>query len=159
MSKYSFEDDLVLRKAEIAKLQLKDAIDLFLERKWISAITLAGAAEEIFARLLNLRGEISAAEEIWKHIEEVRSATGLPYAGTRSKQDAFREWNEKRNALKHHNKADEDQVTFSAFDAAFEMINRANNNGDRLGVVASNRQDYENWCIENIFLIDPPPLD
>ena len=156
MSKYSFEDDVILTKAEIARLQLEDAIELFLAGKRISAITLAGTAEEIFARLLNLQGEASAAEETWEHIEEVRAATSLPYAGARTKSDAFREWNKERNTLKHHSNADEDPLTFNPFDAAFEMINRANMNGDRLGVVASNRQDYENWLVENIFLATEP---
>ena len=157
MSKYSFEDDVVLSKTEIARFQLEDAIELFLAGKRVSAITLASAAEEIFARLLNLRGEVSAVEETWEHIEEVRAETGLPYAGARTKCDAFREWNEKRNALKHHSKADKDPLIFSPFDAAFEIINRANINGDRLGVVANNRRDYENWLIENIFLTNHPP--
>ena len=152
MSKYSFEEDLTLTKQEIARIQLEDAIELFLARKWISAVTLAGAAEEIFARLLNLRGEPSAAEETWKHIEEIRAETGLPYAGSRTKKKAFHEWNEMKNSLKHHSNTDQDPLTFSAFDAAFEMINRANITGERLGVGAGNRQDYENWCIENIFL-------
>ena len=156
MSKYSFEDDVILTKAKIARLQLEDAIELFLAGKRISAITLAGAAEEIFARLLNLQGEPSVAEETWEHIEEVRAATGLPDAGSRTKSDAFREWNKDRNALKHHSNVDEDPFTFSPFDAAYEMISRANVNGDRLGVVASNRQDYENWLIENIFLATEP---
>ena len=156
MSKYSFEDDVTLNKAEIARLQLEDAIELFLAGKRISATTLAGAAEEIFARLLNLRSEFSVAEETWEHIEEVRAATGFPYVGARTKSDAFHEWNEKRNALKHHSNVDEDPLTFSPFDAAFEMINRANINGDRLGVVASNRRDYENWLIENISLAKEP---
>ncbi len=154
MSKYSFEEDLTLSKQEIAKVQLEDAIELFLERKWISAVTLAGAAEEIFARLLNLRGEPSAAEETWKEIEEVRATTGLPYAGSRTKKEAFHEWNEMKNALKHHSGKDQDPLTFNAFDAAFEMINRANINGERLGVSAENRQEFENWCIENIFLTE-----
>ena len=157
MIKYSFEPDLLLAKAEIARLQLEDSIELFLIQKWTSATTLAGAAEGIFARLLTLQGELSAAEETWEHIEEVRAATELPYAGTRTKRDAFREWNEKRNALKHHNERDQDPLTFNPFDDAFEMIGRANLNGDRLGVVARNREDYENWCIENIFLRKEPP--
>ena len=156
MSKYSFEDDVTLTKAEIAKLQLEDAIELFLEGKRISAITLAGAAEEIFARLLNLQGEASTAEEAWEQMEEVRAATGLPYAGVRTKSEVFREWNKVRNTLKHHSNVDEDPLTFSSFDAAFEMINRANMNGDLLGVVATNRQDYENWLIENIFSATEP---
>ena len=52
MSKYSFEQDLTLTKQDIARLQLEDAIDLFLARKWISAVTLAGAAAEVFKDLL-----------------------------------------------------------------------------------------------------------
>ena len=157
MSKYSFEEDFTLPKQEIARLQLEDAIELFLARKWISAVTLAGAAEEILARLLNLRGEPSAAEETWKHIEEVRAATGLPYAGSRTKKEAFHEWNEMKNVLKHHSSTDQDPLTLSAFDAAFEMISRANINGERLGVSAENRQEFENWCIENIFLTERDP--
>ena len=152
MSKYSLEPDLSLAKAEIAKLQLEDAIELFLASKWISATTLAGAADGIFSGLLKLQGEPSAVEDAWKHIEEVRAATGLPYAGTRTKRESIREWNQRRNALKHHDKADQDPLIFNPFDDAVEMINRANGNGDRLGVVAGNRQDYEYWLIENIFL-------
>lgn len=158
MSKYDFEDDLELTKAEIARLQLEDAIELFLARKWISATTLAGAAEGIFAGLLKLRGELSPAEEAWQQIEEVRAATGRPYAGTRKRKDAFREWNERRNALKHHKETDKDPLTFNPFDDALEMINRANATGDRLGVVTSNRQEYENWIIVNIFFDRESPL-
>ena len=157
MSKYSFEENLTLTKQDIAILQLEDAIDLFLARKWISAVTLAGATEEIFARLLNLRGKPSAVEETWEHIEEVRAVTGLPYAESRTKEEAIREWNEMRNALEHHSGTDKDPLTFSAFDVAFEMINRANINGEHLEVRARNRQDYENWCIENIFLTTRNP--
>ena len=157
MSKYSFEQDLTLSKQEIARLQLEDAIDLFLARKWISAVTLAGAAAEVFKDLLKLQGEPSVVEETWKHIEEVRAATGLPYAGSRMKKEAIHEWNETRNALKHHGSTDQDPLTFSAFDVAFEMINRANIDGERLGVCAENRQDYENWCVENIFLTTSSP--
>ena len=71
MSKYSFEDDVTLTKAEIARFQLEDAIELFLAGKRISAVTLAGAAEEIFSRLLNLQGEASTAEETWEQIDPI----------------------------------------------------------------------------------------
>ena len=152
MSKYSFEEDIVISKAELAKTQLEDAIDLFLSGKRISVITLAGAAEEVFSRLLNIKGEKSVAEETWEHIEEVRKKTGLAFAGNRTKKDAFREWNEHRNILKHHSEKDKDPVKFSPFDEAYEMINRANLNAERLGIVAKNYQDYENWLIENIYM-------
>ena len=158
MSKYSFEQDLTLTKQDIARLQLEDAIDLFLARKWISAVTLAGAAAEIFKDLLKLQGEPSVVDETWRHIEEVRAATGLPYAGSRTKkEEAIHDWNETRNTLKHHGSKDQDPLTFSAFDAAFEMINRANIDGECLGVCAENRQDYENWCVENIFWTTSSP--
>ena len=49
---------------------------------------------------------------------------------------AILEWNEMRNALEHHSGTDKDPLTFSAFDAAFEMINRANINGEHLEVRA-----------------------
>ena len=151
MSKYSFEEDVIMSKAELAKTQLEDAIDLFLSGKRISVITLAGAAEEIFSRLLNIKKENSASEETWENIELIRNKTGLPYAGVRTKSDAFREWNQFKNALKHHSGKDEDPIEFSPFDAAYEMINRANINADKLGIIARNRQEYESWLIENIY--------
>ena len=156
MSKYGIEGDMELTKAKIARLQLEDAIELFLSRKWISPTTLAGAAEGIFAGMLKVQGELSPAEEAWEDIEKIRAATGQSYAGERTKKDAFREWNERRNTLKHHNETDEDPLTFNPFDDALEVINRANVTGDRLGVVASNREAYENWIIENVFLMREP---
>jgi hypothetical protein len=146
-----YEDNIVLSKAEIAKVQLEDAIDLFLAEKWVSAITLAGAADGIFAGLLKQQGKQSAAEETWPHIEEVRSVTGLDYAGTRTKKDSFNEWNEHRNALKHHDKEDEERLEFNAFDQAYYSIQRANGDAEKLGLVARNRQEYENWLIVNLF--------
>ena len=47
MSKYSDEPDIEISKANLAKVQLEDAITLFLSGKRISAITLAGAADGI----------------------------------------------------------------------------------------------------------------
>jgi len=146
-SKLSFEENVILKKSEIAMLQLEDAIDLFMSGKRISVITLAGAADGIFAGLLKEVGETSAAEDTWKHIEEVRAKTGIAYAGERTKKDAFKEWNEHRNRLKHHDKRDEEVLEFSAFDQAYYAIQRANADADKLGLKARNRQEYENWVI------------
>lgn len=151
MGSYSEEEDIEISKAELAKAQLEDAIDLFLAGKRISVITLAGAADGIFSGLLNQRGEFSAAEDTWNEIEEVRAKTGLAYAGGRTKKDAFNEWNEHRNRLKHHDKRDGDVLQFSAFDEAYHAIQRANLDAEKLGIVAKNRQEYENWLIENIY--------
>jgi len=152
MGKYSEEDDVEIRKVDLAKEQLEDAIDLFLAGKRFSVITLAGAADGIFAGLLKKRGESSTAEDTWKEIEEVRTKTGLAYAGDRNRKDAFNEWNEHRNRLKHHDKRDKEVLVFSAFDEAYHAIQRANLDAEKLGIEAKNRQEYENWLIENIYM-------
>jgi len=151
-SKLSFEKNVVLSKAEIALVQLEDAIELFMAGKRLSVITLAGAADGIFAGLLKQRGEKNAAEDTWKHIEEMRANTGMSYAGDRTKKEAFTEWNEHRNRLKHHDNRDEDTLEFSAFDQAYYAIQRANADAEKLGVEAKNRQEYENWLIETIYM-------
>ena len=145
MGNYSEEVDVEISKAELAKVQLEDAIELFLAGKCISVITLAGAADGIFCGLLKQRGESSAAENTWKEIEEVRAKTGLAFAGNRTKKDAFNEWNEHKNRLKHHDERDGNVLIFSVFDEAYHAIQRANLDAEKLGIVTNNRQKYENW--------------
>jgi len=152
MGNYSEEEDIEISKADLAKTQLEDAIDLFLAGKRISVITLAGAADGIFSGLLRNHGDLSAAEETWKEIEELRQNTGFAFAGDRTKKNAFNKWNEHRNRLKHHDNRDSDTLTFSAFDEAYHSIQRANIDGEKLGIIAKNRQEYENWLIENIYM-------
>lgn len=151
-STLSFEENVVLSKTEIALAQLEDAIELFMAGKRLSVITLAGAADGIFAGLLKQRGEKNAAEDTWQHIEEMRANTGMPYAGERTRKEAFNEWNEHRNRLKHHNNKDEDTLEFSAFDQAYYAIQRANADAKKLGAEAKNRQEYENWLIKTIYM-------
>lgn len=152
MGKYSEESDSEIGKNTLAKIQLEDAIDLFLARNFISAITLAGAADGIFAGLLEQQGEDSAAKEMLKSIIGIREETGLKYGGVRTKKDTFNEWNKSRNRLKHHDVEEGGTLLLNAFDEAFISIQRANKDGDKLGVVAMNRQKYENWIIENIYM-------
>ena len=151
-SKFSFEENIALMKSEIAMIQLEDAIDLFMSGKRISAITLASAADGILAGLLKQRGETSVAEDTWKHIEEVRTVTGLAYAGERTKNEIFNEWNYHRNSLKHHDKRDGEILEFSAFDQAYSAIERAKVDAAKLGLTARNLQEYENWVIETLCL-------
>lgn len=152
MSIYSEEADIEINKADLAKEQLEDAIDLFLSGKRISVITLAGAADGIFTGLLKQQGIPSAAEETWQEVEEIRQKTGLAYAGDRNERDAYYEWNQYRNRLKHHNKRDGEVIHFSAFDEAYHAVQRANADAEKLGIFPKNRQEYENWLIENIYM-------
>jgi hypothetical protein len=151
MGKFSTNEDATVHKLELARIQLEDAVHLFLMGKYLSALTLAGAADGIMEGYMTSKDLKTAAEETWAEIETVRQKTGFAFAGTRTRKDAFKEWNEKKNRAKHHNKEESDMIPIDSFDAAYEMIQRANADADRLGVVTCNRQEYENWLIANIY--------
>jgi hypothetical protein len=147
-----YEDDTQIGKREIAQTQLKEAIVLFLDKKFLCAITLAGAAEEVLARLLNAAGEQSVVEESVEAIQRLREATGLAMMENRPKKEIFNAWNAARNTIKHHNEKAEDTVTINLFDEAYWMIKRALGNASKLGVPISNEVDFENWCIVELHL-------
>lgn len=145
-----FEDDTQITKGEIAKTQLVEAIGLFLAGKYLCAITLAGAAEEVFARLLNQQGEISVVEKSFQSIQHIREKTDLSVMGGKPKNEIFNEWNSARNTLKHHGKTDDEIVTINLFDEAYWLIKRGLANAGRLEIPIKNQLDFENWIIVNI---------
>ncbi len=147
-----YKDDTKIAKSEIAKTQLNEAILLFLAGKFLCAITLAGAAEEIFARLLNARGEQSVVETSFQAIQKLREQIGLSVMGGRPKNEIFNEWNTARNTLKHHGKEGEEAITINLFDEAYWMIKRALANAAKLEVSIHSELDFENWVIININL-------
>jgi hypothetical protein len=147
-----YQDDTQINKREIAQTQLKEAIALFLDEKFLCAITLAGAAEEVLARLLNAGGEHSVVEESFKRIHECREETGLTIMENQPKKEIFNHWNNARNTLKHHNEKAEESVTINLFDEAYWMIKRALANASSLGIPISNEADFENWCIVKLHL-------
>ena len=53
---------MIISKLDAARIQLDAAIKLFFEGDQVCAVTLAGAAEDIFAGLLNATGEQSPFE-------------------------------------------------------------------------------------------------
>lgn len=145
-----FEDDTKITKGKIAKTQLVEAINLFLAGKYLCAITLAGAAEEVLARLLNHRGEISVVEESFLSIQSVMEKTGLSIMRVKQKSKIFNEWNSARNTLKHHGKSDDENITINLFDEAYWIIKRGLTNAERLEITVTNQLDFENWVIVNI---------
>ena len=152
MSGLRLELPVQIEKREIAQVQLVEAINLFLTERYISCITLAGAAEEIFARLLNQAGRLSIAEISIEEIEKIREKTGLCVMGGKPANQIFNLWNSAKNSLKHHNKTDEDLVELHPFNDAYMMIRRALFNAKELDVLISNGQDFENWLIINIHI-------
>jgi hypothetical protein len=88
-----------LTKIDIATLQLNHAIDLFLEdRELVSAITLAGAAEEILGKLVERYGfpasltrKVNSTRDLYRHLWN-HDVGNKPFINLKNKT---------RNELKH----------------------------------------------------------
>lgn len=145
-----YENDTRISKREIARLQVCDAISLFLIGRYVCAITLAGAAEAVLAGLLAQRGEHSITEESNAVIQNIQKNTGLAVGEKKRANELFNDWNAVRNRLKHHDKNEEDTLTLNLFDEAYWMIKRATINAEKLQIHIDNTVDFENWIITNI---------
>lgn len=147
-----YEDDTEISKSEIACVQLTEAIALFLQEKFLCAITLAGAAEGVFAGLLNAQGEKAIVERSVEAMEKIHNVTGLSVMENLPANRIYNQWNTTRNAIKHHDKNEGSVVTINLFDEAYWMIKRALSNASTLGISISNEIDFENWCILELHL-------
>lgn len=148
-----YKDDTQLPKSEIARVQLVEAIALFLDGNYICSITLAGAAEAIYAGILADEGMTSVVEDSTERIWQIRERTPFsPFEGKAKKTDIYNVWNTARNDLKHHSKGLASIITINLFDEAYWMIKRALENARTLGSPIANSQDFENWIIANINL-------
>lgn len=150
MLSLGYQDDTTLTKSEVARLQLAEAISLFTEEKFLPAITLAGAAEEILGKLLHRKEELSAIKESAKVIESLRRETGLPLMGGDSEREMIDDWNATRNSLKHLVGPEDEPITVNLCDEAYWMIKRALENAKRLQLPIPNEPDFENWVVINV---------
>lgn len=147
-----YEDDALIPKSEIARIQLVESISLFLQGNHVCAITLAGAAEAVFAGILEDEGIPSVVEESVSAIQTLRERAPIGPMGGMPKNQIFNGWNAARNDLKHHGKGKASLVSINLFDEAYWMIRRALANAQKLGVPIANAEDFENWIIANINL-------
>lgn len=145
-----FTDAERVTRSDIAKAQLVKAIELFVTEQFIPSITLGGAAEEIFGRLLERRGKKPVLEESFAAIQKIRDLIGLNLMEGKNKTETIAVWNKARNSLKHHGRADEDFVVLNTCDEAYWMIKRALANAKRLGVGIPNEVEFKNWVVINI---------
>jgi hypothetical protein len=101
---------ITFTKEAIAMIQLNDAIKLYNDARYVSAITLAGAAEEIFARLLEEESRrrslsLASAEDTEQFMFE-----SIPKLITEKNYHIQR--SRVRNELKHHgNKWSQGEIT------------------------------------------------
>lgn len=152
-----YEDDIEISKVELARIQLVEAIKLFIEGNSVCAITLAGASELILAGVLDGLGFKTVVEDSTEAIDAIRgikSANGSVLDPMHGKSDKaiYNEWNEARNHLKHHNKNEFSTIKLNLFDEAYWMIKRALVNAKKANVSIKNEQEFENWIIVNINL-------
>jgi hypothetical protein len=111
---------LTLSKLDVAEHQLERALRLFLEEKdYVSAITLAGAAEEILGKLLEQQGKEHALGGFVKACV----TTGKVVYNENWSQKTFADMaNFFRNGLKHY--TDGASITIPR-EAAVEILDRA----------------------------------
>ena len=116
---------------DAALAQLEVALRLYFggeEKDFLSVITLAGAAEEIFGTLLRDKGVKNSIEQIKEAVQAISKKVSLDGNPMTQSQAADRA-NRARNRLKHWNK-DTDKLLFKLDPAeeARDMLNRAIDN-------------------------------
>ena len=132
-----------LNKIEIARTQIETAIDLFLSnRDFLSALTLAGAAEDILGKLLERDGKKSMLENLYGWFQE-----------TTQEKIGFGEFAKKanftRNTLKHASVANEDEIEVFRWETV-QMIMRALFNYKQLvGQPTEKMLEFSEWLQEN----------
>ena len=137
------------QRVDLAKEQLETALELFLRRgSFVSALTLAGAAEEILGKALSQRGEKTTLEHEYPLIRPVEELF-------RYESFSWKEFVEKknlvRNAAKHMKDASELIVTADLEDEALWMIVRACDNHARLGLQeAPLMKEFKAWFSEHV---------
>ena len=132
----------------LAAEQLDAAIELFLpERSDVSALTLAGAAEEILGWAVKLAGGENAMQEAY-------AASALTHRYLHHQELKWQDFadgeNYARNAAKHLKKEDDRAIEVNLRHAAMWMIVRACANYDRLGLDTTDRmREFNNWFSEH----------
>jgi len=125
--------------------QLNDAVELFLDKQsYASAVTLAGAAEEIFGKALGHQGKENVLAWQW---DMAHKMAALFDEERKSKKKFGDEQNLARNYLKHF--FPKDDQTYDMEDAATKMIIRAQENASRLNLEVKRIGEFEAWFYEN----------
>ena len=114
-----------LNKVDVAKTQLDAAIQSYGKGEDVLAVTLAGAAEEIF-------GALCCRQNIKNAVEKIAELPSMSVISDNI-QKRIIYLNDFRNCLKHANKPDEDVFVMADLDS-FLMIVRALGNAELLGI-------------------------
>ena len=132
----------------IALKQLETALRLFFEwEDYYSVITLAGASEEIFGKLLSSEGGENSLDSIKKDVSAVHNE--LFSQNLKDKEIADRA-NKVRNNLKHWSSGKQELVEFDAQEEAKDMLNRAIDNYYSLtGNLTASMRQFQDKIVTN----------
>ena len=132
-------------QVDLASEQLDSALKLFMAKspRFASALTLAGAAEEILGKILERQGKMSAIRHWYFGKADNHTTGGEPIPTWQ--QHAFEE-NFARNVLKHIQDSEIVTIPFGLEEAAAMMLYRAITNFEWLGLKKSWRMvKFERW--------------
>lgn len=142
--------DTLHNKIDLAVEQLEVALDLFLSGKsYVSALTLAGAAEEILGKALKVEGIENSLQEQYR----LYHREGLAWINTPQTWSGFTTQgkNKVRNSVKHLSGEDDFSFYADIQDEAVWMLVRATANFQRLGFSPTElMHDFDGWFYENI---------
>jgi len=130
--------DFTETRVGLALEQLDVALDLFLEKcSYVSALTLAGAAEEILGKALKRQNRGHALDEWYDQVNDV---WGVP------RKEYIDKTNAARNAAKHLSSQEEMTVDFDVEWEAVWLLVRACENAKRLGYEETERMyQFNEW--------------
>ena len=143
--------DQTYDKIDLATKQLDDAISLFLKRHFVSALTLAGAAEDILASALSHRGQQNSLDSKYEVLEPILTMQH------QTKEDFIRDENRALIAVTHMESASDTSVTLDLEEAAYSTIVRACHNYDLLDLPPTAKiRRFQGWFDEHVIgLADP----
>lgn len=136
-------------RIDLAVEQLDVALSLFLEKNsYVSALTLAGAAEEILGKALSHHGKQTVLQYKYEAIEPVHK---LLHRKPLLWAEYIADENRARNAAKHMASPSEDLIIIDLEDAALWMLVRACHNFERLDLPRTARMiEFDNWFYEHV---------
>ena len=136
-------------RVALATEQLDVALELFLsERSFVSALTLAGAAEEVLGKALTLRGEKTTLQYEHTVIAPVEKFLRCQ---TLTWKVFIEEKNRVRNAAKHMDGQGQLTVHADLEDEALWLLVRACDNYNRLDLPTTDRMtEFNDWFHTNV---------
>ena len=130
------------KKMNIAIEQLEDGLALFFDKRYMSSLTLSGAATEIFGVLFEEIHGVHPIDIDWESTNRIRTALGNEHI---SKGRLKQLQNRAKNIVKHHDLGSPNKVYLDRFAEAFIMIQRGTNLANALKLSFKHKARFEKW--------------